>query len=271
MAEISIEQALSKGRRQLFWMPMTLFFVFLFGGIAVLTISAIAATVLFISSFIIPWVWWSFKVTKWKIWAFTNVADVRTLEKKAITQQLIWPHGNWFEKTEIKNSGERLLLEQLYLKIETSTAKKESVVDNSLPIEMTISYPQWSFIVYVALTMGGIWLIFDELVYGILAICIGTWLSFDLLRKIRKRKFFMKLSHTGITLPEKFLPWAEIIDYHIERIGYGQSTSFNLIINGEDFLLALSLSDINENAFTVERYLDIYKTRYETINQIVKA
>ncbi len=51
----------------------------------------------------IGWVWWSYKIVKWKCWAFSqlNLEDSCDLYIKAIEIGLIWPTGSIFNKTEI--------------------------------------------------------------------------------------------------------------------------------------------------------------------------
>ncbi|GAB5472645.1 MAG: hypothetical protein Mars2KO_07440 [Maribacter sp.] len=51
----------------------------------------------------IGWVWWSYKIVKWKYWAFSQltVDESYELHSKAIGAGLIWPAGSVFNKTEI--------------------------------------------------------------------------------------------------------------------------------------------------------------------------
>lgn len=51
----------------------------------------------------IGWIWWSFKIVKWKYWAFSqlNKEESYVLYEKAIKIGLLWPKGNIFNKTEI--------------------------------------------------------------------------------------------------------------------------------------------------------------------------
>ena len=76
----------------------------------------------------------------------------------------------------------------------------------------------------------------------------------------------MKLDQNGVTLPHIFFPWDSVKEYFIEKSGYGSSTIFNLIIQGEDIYESISLSDVNINAFTIEKYMDVYRTRFELKN-----
>lgn len=53
---------------------------------------------------IIGWFWWSYKIVKWKCWAFSKVTfeqDGYELYMRAIETGLIWPTGHVFNKTEI--------------------------------------------------------------------------------------------------------------------------------------------------------------------------
>ncbi|WP_417854761.1 hypothetical protein [Xanthomarina gelatinilytica] len=56
-----------------------------------------------ITSVMIGWIWWSYKIVKWKCWAFSQltVDESYELYLKAIGVGLIWPTGSVFNKTEI--------------------------------------------------------------------------------------------------------------------------------------------------------------------------
>ena len=63
--------------------------------------------------FILPWLYWSFAITKWRIWAFSNVDDICKLASEAVINKLIWEQGSIFEKTEIRTKREKLIIEQI--------------------------------------------------------------------------------------------------------------------------------------------------------------
>ncbi|MCR9166635.1 hypothetical protein [Phaeodactylibacter xiamenensis] len=58
--------------------------------------------------FILAWLWWSYRIVKWRIWAFENTekSDWQKLKERAINQKLIWNDGSIFEKTEIRSREE---------------------------------------------------------------------------------------------------------------------------------------------------------------------
>ena len=62
----------------------------------------ITTAFLFVFIFI-GWIWWSYKIVKWKYFAFSKltIEESYELHIKAIESGLIWPTGSIFNKTEI--------------------------------------------------------------------------------------------------------------------------------------------------------------------------
>jgi len=56
-----------------------------------------------VTAICIGWIWWSYKIVKWKYWAFSKLTIDESYElySKAIGVGLIWPTGSVFNKTEI--------------------------------------------------------------------------------------------------------------------------------------------------------------------------
>ena len=57
----------------------------------------------FFAGFLLAWLWWSYKVPKWRLWAYERVVDIALLKERAVAVGLTWPDGHTFEKTEIKS------------------------------------------------------------------------------------------------------------------------------------------------------------------------
>ncbi|MEK7661050.1 MAG: hypothetical protein AAB680_03305 [Pseudomonadota bacterium] len=55
----------------------------------------------------LAWLYWSFTIPSWKLWAYSRVENVASLKVQAIENKLIWPDGHVFEKTEICNNKMR--------------------------------------------------------------------------------------------------------------------------------------------------------------------
>ena len=125
-SKISVDKAIQKGQL-LVNLPVV---IILFGLIAISTeLSAqytFFAVLIFISAFILAWLYWSFAITKWKLWAYQNVEDLVELKKAAVKSNLIWADGNFFNKTEIKSKKEELLEKKLLEKANATFVPAQS-------------------------------------------------------------------------------------------------------------------------------------------------
>jgi hypothetical protein len=68
-----------------------------------LEIADIITTIFLFFYISIGWIWWSYKIVKWKYFAFSKLTIDESYElySKAIGVGLIWPTGSIFNKTEI--------------------------------------------------------------------------------------------------------------------------------------------------------------------------
>ncbi len=67
------------------------------------------------------WLWWSLLVPRWRIWAWSRVADKSELRRLALQHGLIWPQGHAFERTEVRTAATRQKIQELEA-IETEEA-----------------------------------------------------------------------------------------------------------------------------------------------------
>ncbi len=67
---------------------------------------------------IITWLFWSFKITKWRIFAYDQLeeSDLDEFHYKAVKAKLLWPQGSVFEKTEIRNHSEKVRIDSILKK-----------------------------------------------------------------------------------------------------------------------------------------------------------
>lgn len=79
-------------------------------------------------SMVIGWIWWSYKIVKWKNWAFSQIGieDSFELYEKAIGVGLIWPTGSIFNKTEIWTEKEKEKWSKLNPEIRTLFATNKN-------------------------------------------------------------------------------------------------------------------------------------------------
>jgi hypothetical protein len=74
------------------------------------------ALLFLLSPIILAWLWWSWTITDWRIWALQHADSWPDVELLAIADLLIWPRGSIFEKTEIKWAEKRKLEQALIAK-----------------------------------------------------------------------------------------------------------------------------------------------------------
>jgi len=83
-------------------------FLLLFGpGVATWKLMPTSGTWIlsaFVAGFVLAWLWWSFSVPRWRVWAYERVSDIAELKHAAVLAGLIWPDGHIFERTEIKSA-----------------------------------------------------------------------------------------------------------------------------------------------------------------------
>jgi hypothetical protein len=122
----SINNVLMNGQLQvnipvlflLIGMPLSFFYIPLFfdsiEGSQILVL--MGAVIGFISA----WSWWSYKIVKWRIWAFDNIRKEEWVElkEKAIERGLIWKDGSLFERTEIRGLAEQRKIDLINNEIE---------------------------------------------------------------------------------------------------------------------------------------------------------
>jgi hypothetical protein len=112
-AKISVKEAIEKGKRF-----VNLPIPFIMMGVMILgfctnifkTSPVWFAPLSILGGILLGWLYWSFAITKWRIWAFSNVKYICVLEREAIKNQLIWSRGSVFEKTEIRTKKEKILI-----------------------------------------------------------------------------------------------------------------------------------------------------------------
>ncbi|MDN3581486.1 hypothetical protein [Mucilaginibacter flavus] len=107
---ITVDEALKRGQRMVNY-PVIAIQVIGYGSAYCLTkfpaIPQWLILILFLFVFIGAWLYWSFKITTWRLWAFEHVDNVYELKLRAIQGKLIWPDGSFFEKTEIRFAADK--------------------------------------------------------------------------------------------------------------------------------------------------------------------
>jgi hypothetical protein len=118
MTKVSVDDAIKRGQLVVN-LPVTIIIIGLMAAGAYLVVATTMPLLgigIFASSFVLGWLYWSFAITKWKQWAYTNVDDIIALKKAAVDAYLIWPDDNVFNKTEIKTPNEAVAEQQILQK-----------------------------------------------------------------------------------------------------------------------------------------------------------
>lgn len=169
-----------------------------------------------ILAFFLAWFWWSYKIVKWRIWAFENTkkSDWSSLKKRAVTQKLIWNDGSVFEKTEIRSNEQKRKIEKINSDIR-ETQKSKAEIDNSfnlikddpkIPSKIEYQYKRSeiaiSALLPIILIAIGFYLVsVEKLVIGILSIGLAIY-HIDL-HKIKdnwKREIQFSIGDEGIEI-----------------------------------------------------------------------
>ncbi|MFT6358151.1 MAG: hypothetical protein ACJAYJ_002372 [Saprospiraceae bacterium] len=194
----------------MFGIPVLLFFILPFALIKEHTIIGVLIGILF--SWVAAWLWWSYRIVKWRIWAFESInkKDWSKLESKAVAQLLTWSIGHKFEKVEFRSKNEDLIIRKLNEEIERQNTSKfdlEEIEDDlSIPFESKYFYNKSEtiglLILVVALTCFGIFLLIgDEIIYGLLPFFIAVKLfDWEKFKQIYNRMPQIIINEKGINL-----------------------------------------------------------------------
>ena len=114
--EISVEKAIWKGHKMITF-PVMIIIVSVIGFGLFLEkkgfIPSWGNGVSLVAGISLGWLYWSFLITKWRIWAFERVKNIDELKRQAVEGNLIWKDKSIFEKTEIRSAKQKEILREL--------------------------------------------------------------------------------------------------------------------------------------------------------------
>jgi hypothetical protein len=221
----------------------------------------------FVIAFGLSWLWWSFMITKWRLWAFENVRNVHELKKRAIREKLIWKDGSIFEKTEIRNAESRAkwaLLEEKF--------KREDVFqdDLTIPNETIIYYSKSRNLFAMALmllcTGVGIYLIVGpgQYILGAILTIIGAFSSFRSFKIASNTTAQIIINNKGIeTVSTGFFRWDEVMNEEVSSEGSGSDSRFYLKYDHPAGSERLLIDDFDTDQRRLNNLLILYRGRSE--------
>lgn len=218
------------------------------------------------------WLYWSFAITKWRIWAFENVRNVHELKEKAIEGKLIWDDESIFEKTEIRSYEDKQKLHYLERKFE-----KEDVYydDISVSKETLVYISKFSaffqiFLSIILLSPVYILITEDNYVFVAILFLIGVYLGYEGFKKIKQiNSIQIKISAQGITNKnEQLVPWNNIQNERVYCKNSGKHKTCHLayyIVDVDEFV-EINLDELDINYSVMENILRVYRVRFEKNN-----
>ena len=219
----------------------------------------------FLVGFLFAWLYWSYGINKWRIWAFDKVRNVHELKKKAIQQGLIWKDDSWFNKTEIKSDSDKRKWNLLKKKFEKKDIFKE---DYQVPKKSIIYYSKikntYEFILMLVCLIGGVFLLInsDSYIMGSLLTITGGYFGFKELKQVLDTNPQITVDSKGIkTINTEFKKWREIKNEEVLMEGSGKHREFYLIYDYNNGFEKLNINDYNVDPKELENLIRTYRIR----------
>lgn len=189
-----------------------------------------------ILGFILAWLWWSYTIVKWRIWAFksTKKSDWNSLKERAIIQKLIWYDGSIFEKTEIRSKEDHLKIQKINSEIEqieSDTTNEDSSLDKikddpEIPAKIEYTYKRSErilsvFIPIILLVIGSYLISIDRIIFGILSIGLAFYLTdLNKIKDIWIKEIQFSISEEGFYIKKfkqlGFVKWSNTQDITVD-------------------------------------------------------
>lgn len=275
--QVTVKEAIDRGQKTISYPTYGIMIVGIMFSIFLFTTDfSILFSILFLLSSIIifPWIYWSFAIVHWRIWAFSNVEDVYELKRKAIEVKLIFPDHYPFNKTEIRTSQQKKNLEKIEPKLDAPEIDYFIYASGKLPKEMKIYNSKrniiMSYTFYVFLLSIGILLFFHDnaaiekkvTAIGIIGVAIFLMLS---KKSVNLKTPQLIINQKGIqTINTHFIPWENIKS--IQPIPENESWTSNYFLeikikDSDQFGDLLSLEHLEFSPDELEKIIKIYQKR----------
>lgn len=211
------------------------------------------------SSFILAWLYWSFVIVKWKLWAYKNVKELDELKLLAVKQGLIWQDGSFFEKTEIKTKSEKQKL--LNYENDFYNSIDFELKDRRIIVFFSKRKTFLSTLLSILFLLFGLFLIVKSNesitvhVFGIICCTIfGLFCLIDI-KNFLNRKPQIVISKNGIELNNgKVYKWNEIKNEKIITESTLKYLTFEHLFGSEKILL----NDLDTNEIQIEKLIIMY-------------
>lgn len=270
---VTVDKAISKGHQMVTYPGMAIFIITILLSFYMVFLQFIPIEAFLFSA--IPaaglmWLWWSFMITKWRIWAFQHVRNVHELKKRAIQEKLIWKDNSFFEKLEIRSTSDKEKLTLLQAKFE-----EEDLFTNDPGIanETYIYYAKGKnfaeMVVMLACFSIGMYLLLtsDAFGMGLILTITGAIFAIKEYKEATNTTPQIIISDKGIkTITSGFHHWHDIKHEEVVSEGAGKRIKYYLVYehpNGTEHLL---IDDYNTEQQSLNKLLVLYRGRYQQNN-----
>lgn len=160
---VTVEQAIKRGKQTVSYPLMGISIVVFALSFLGFLISWEFVVIGMALSFLLPLLYWSIMISRWRLWAFENVRNVHELKRRAISNNLIWPDGSFFERVEIRTPSQKLKWLQLEDRFKLEDNFQE---DFTIPSQTIIGYSKSKLPVMMALSLLAVGILIYELYTG---------------------------------------------------------------------------------------------------------
>jgi ABC-type multidrug transport system fused ATPase/permease subunit len=270
---VSVNDAIKRGKYLLTYPTLAIFIICIVAPLVLSIYGLCPAWFMILGmvfSVIPAWIWWSFNVVKWKVWAFSNVRNVHELKRKSIKENLIWPDGSTYEKTEIWNTSAKEKWSEIQHKFNKDDVYED---DFNIPNESIIYYSRsknlMELIFMILLVIGGFYFLYQEsYLFAVILIGAGTWGVFKEYKEYSNTSPQITLNDKGIeTAFCEFIPWNLIKNEQVEREGSGKHIKFKLSYEVYDDLHEVYIDEYDTSEAELEHLLQVYRVRFQKKNR----
>lgn len=269
MNNVSVDEAIARGHRMvtypvtaIFIVVMTVSFYLVFQEIVPVRVGGLGVA----ASLLLSWLYWSFIVTKWRLWAFENVRNVHELEKRAEQEKIIWSIKGVFEKTEIRSVAEQEKWTLLQEKFKQADVYYDDI---TVPYETLIYFSKgkkvFEIILGIVFLAIGLYItIINEEYFGLIAVIGGLLLLYTGIRDVTNNEPQIMIDHRGIkTAKTDFAEWKDIRSEEIVQERSGKSVQYYLVYSHLKGLEKVNIDSLDINQKTLNNLLRVYRVRSE--------
>lgn len=270
---ITVSEAISKGKIKLVYLPLFLILVFIGVGVYLKTIELIEdwmMAVFAIGGFLLAWLAWSYFVVEWKIWAFENVRNVHELKRKAIQNNLIWKDDSWFNKTEIINYEQKQKLKLLERKFLEKDVYHDDI---TVPKETLIHYSKAAIafgIVFGVLFLSvGVYVLMENSkdYYYLFFLGLGLYFFYTSIPKLINNQPQISINSKGIQFyKSSLMEWEFIDNEYVDMRRSGKHVNYYLVFNYRNNHQEYHIDELAITPEKLEQLMRVYRVRFEKSN-----